>query len=109
MEPVPPPVKRSLGSREATLFDDLPIPHARWQRVIGELKLSARQAEIVAGVLQAQTDKEIAQHMGLKTPTIRTYLERICKRLGVHGRIGLVIRILCVAENQRCKDCHNNQ
>lgn len=82
-----------------------PIGDGRWAAVVRALNLSGRQAEIVAGILNALTDKEIAERTGLRIPTIRTYLERICKRLHVAGRVELVLRVMAVAEDMRCEGC----
>lgn len=98
-------VRRSAHHSESESARPLPMGRTRWQAVVRELKLTHRQAEIVAGVLRAMTDKQIAEEMGLKTPTIRTYLERICKRLGVTGRLQLVLRVMQVAEAKRCEEC----
>lgn len=87
----------------------LPISDARWHAVVGELNLPARQAQILSGVLRAMTDRQIAAEMDLKAPTVRTYLDRICKRLGVTGRMELILRVLAVAEKQRCEQCPHKQ
>lgn len=46
----------------------------------------ARVAELVAAGL---TDQEIADHMGLTHKTVRTYVSRIYRRLGVSNRVML--------------------
>ncbi|HEV3417188.1 MAG TPA: helix-turn-helix transcriptional regulator [Pirellulales bacterium] len=84
----------------------LPLDAHHWVAVVAEMRLSSRQARIVELVLRDQTDKQIAQVMGIGEPTVKTYLARIAVRTGTRGRMQLAMRVLAVshevAGNRRC-------
>jgi DNA-binding NarL/FixJ family response regulator len=42
-------------------------------------------------------NKEIAAAMGLAEPTLKTYMNRVFRRVGVRDRIQLVVRVCGVA------------
>ncbi len=64
-----------------------------WRRVFGSLRLSRQQTRIVALVLEARSDKQIASELDLRLPTVRTYLRRLYHRNGCNSRVGLVLRV----------------
>jgi len=49
--------------------------------------LSKREREVLAQLVQGQTYKEIAQSLQLSPHTVRGYVERVYKQLGVHSAI----------------------
>ncbi|WP_251158478.1 LuxR C-terminal-related transcriptional regulator [Caniella muris] len=51
--------------------------------VAASLGLSEREQEAVACLLQGMTSEESAAVMGVKAPTVRTYLRRACQKAGV--------------------------
>ena len=48
--------------------------------------LTRREKEVLCRVAEGDADKEIADALGLKVSTVRTYLERACLRLGARNR-----------------------
>jgi DNA-binding CsgD family transcriptional regulator len=50
------------------------------------MHLSARQTEIVQRIATGQSDKEIAQQLGLSHATVRTHLQRLYLINGFHSR-----------------------
>jgi DNA-binding NarL/FixJ family response regulator len=75
------------------------LSNPEWQRVVCEVGLSVQQARIVELILAGRADKEIAREMGLRVPTVRTYLSRIFQRTGCTDRINLVVKVFqCVRE-----------
>jgi len=72
---------------------DLPLPPEKWRELAAMLDLPPQQLRILELVLRNCGDKRIAAEMGLKVPTVRTYLKRIFVRLGVENRIGLVLKL----------------
>ncbi len=68
-----------------------------WLRVAKELQLSPQQQRIVELILSGRKDKEIAREMGLRIPTVRTYLQRIFLREGVRDRMELVLRVCALS------------
>jgi DNA-binding NarL/FixJ family response regulator len=78
-------------------FPDLPLPVERWRRIAQAMELSPQQLRIVELILRNHCDKQIAAAMGLKVPTVRTYLTRIFQHLGVRDRGELVLRVFALA------------
>ena len=51
--------------------------------------LSPRESAVARCVGQGLTDKEIARHLGIGLPSVRTYLQRVFEKLGVSRRTAL--------------------
>jgi DNA-binding NarL/FixJ family response regulator len=71
----------------------LPLPAEKWNQLVATLKLPPQQIRIVELILRNRCDKQIAAALGLKVPTVRTYLHRIFERLRVGDRLELVLRL----------------
>ncbi|MBA1148809.1 helix-turn-helix transcriptional regulator [Ectothiorhodospiraceae bacterium WFHF3C12] len=54
--------------------------------------LTARESEVLARVLQGQTDKAIARALGISFATVRTHINRLFRKFGVANRTELVCR-----------------
>ncbi|HXN91811.1 MAG TPA: helix-turn-helix transcriptional regulator [Candidatus Sulfotelmatobacter sp.] len=52
------------------------------------MHLSPRQEEVLSLIADGLTDKEIAVRLGMQTRTVRTHLERLYARHGLHNRAG---------------------
>jgi DNA-binding NarL/FixJ family response regulator len=52
------------------------------------IRVSPRQEEILTLIADGFTDKEIALRLGLRQRTVRTHLERLYARHGLHNRAG---------------------
>jgi DNA-binding NarL/FixJ family response regulator len=76
---------------------ELPLPPALWTQLIEVLHLPPQQIRIVELILRNRGDKEIATALGIKVPTVRTYLHRIYERMDVSDRQGLVIRLFALS------------
>jgi len=55
-------------------------------------------------VLQGKQDKEIAAALGLRRPTVRTYLGRIFQRVRVEDRLNLVISVFTICLSPEAKE-----
>ncbi|MBX9787810.1 MAG: LuxR family transcriptional regulator [Pirellulales bacterium] len=64
-----------------------------WRRIVHDLALSPRQAEVIGHIMQSKTDKEIAAAMQISKATIRTYIDRCKQQLDAFDRVGLACRI----------------
>jgi DNA-binding CsgD family transcriptional regulator len=51
--------------------------------------LSPREAAVARCVGRGLTDKEIARELGIALPSVRTYLQRVFEKVGVHRRAAL--------------------
>jgi DNA-binding CsgD family transcriptional regulator len=67
---------------------------AQWGRAIRVLHLSPQCARIVARVALAQPYKQIAAELGIRPTTLRSYAERLYRRLGVRSRGELMLRVI---------------
>lgn len=81
--------------------DRLPVPlrNGVWPQVVMKLRLAPQQARIVELVMHGDGPKQIAHKLDLGLPTVRTYLDRTCKRVGAEGRVQLVVRVLEAAHD----------
>ncbi len=87
-----------------------PIDSATWKETIATLALSPQQARIVELIICGDGDKQIAPRLGLSVDTVRTYLKRINARLGVHGRVELVVKVFATAiEITKRNECHRKR
>ncbi|GMU38901.1 MAG: hypothetical protein KJ057_16315 [Phycisphaerae bacterium] len=98
------------GTREQVSEEQpLPFDAETWAAVASALELSPQQVRIVEGLLRAMRDKQIAQATGLRVPTVRTYFERIFRRVGVRDRVELLLKIFTLAfDLLRNGSCHRS-
>ena len=75
----------------------MPLDAQTWARVMARLKLAPQQERVVELVVCGARDKRIAEELGLKLPTVRTYLDRIYRRVGVRDRLELVVKVFSTA------------
>jgi len=54
------------------------------------IRVTRRQAEILALIATGLSDKEVAQRLGLTHGTIRTHLKRLFRRYKLHSRMEAV-------------------
>jgi hypothetical protein len=65
-----------------------------WEEIARNLKLSGQQLQIVKGMFNDLTDASIADNLKISPHTVHTYVERLYRRLGVTGRVRLVLRVM---------------
>ena len=46
------------------------------------------------GILTERIDRAIASDLGVSVHTVRTHLERLFRKLGVHSRTGVAVAVL---------------
>ena len=96
------------GARERRMLELL-LPHlyAAWLRAIAREAnhgqpgarpitgvLSAREVEVLRLVGEGRTNKQIAERLGLTRKTVETHLERIFRKLKVHGRVQAAVKAM---------------
>lgn len=85
----------------------MPIDEATWDCVVGNLDLSPRMAEIARLLLCGLEGKEIASRLKIGLPTVRTYLGRLYRRVGVAERVGFILHVFAlVVRLERTDGCH---
>jgi DNA-binding CsgD family transcriptional regulator len=62
----------------------------RWAQSIHSDYLTAREHEIIRHVARGLTNREIAEHLVVSTNTVRSHLDHIYEKLGVHTRTAAV-------------------
>jgi DNA-binding NarL/FixJ family response regulator len=77
----------------------LPLPAEKWEQLLNLLRLPPQQIRIVELILRNHCDKQIAATLGIKVPTVRTYIHRIYQRVGVGDRLGLVLRLFALSHD----------
>lgn len=81
-----------------------PLQGEMWPKVVTRLKFAPQEARVVELVVRGQGDKQIAQSLKIKVPTVRTYLGRAFERADVEDRVGLVVRVMEMAHELSVSD-----
>jgi len=85
---------RDFDERDRS-FLSLLRPHlaalrSRWERRPHLPLLTEREAEVLALVAEGLTNRQISRRLFISPATVRTHLEHIYDKLGVHSRAGAV-------------------
>ena len=64
----------------------------------GDLRLTAREREILTWVVRGKTNPEIAQLLWITPATVRKHLENVYDKLSVHTRTAAAMRFLGVRD-----------
>jgi DNA-binding CsgD family transcriptional regulator len=70
------------------------LPEPVWPEIARSLLLSNQQLQIVQGIFADQTEQAIASRLNISHHTVHTHCERLYRKLGVTGRVRLVLRLL---------------
>jgi DNA-binding NarL/FixJ family response regulator len=73
---------------DCSLFSD-----QAWTALRDSLKLSAREVEITRYIFSDCKEKVIAEELQLSPHTVRTYCERLYRKLNVNSRVEMVVSI----------------
>lgn len=65
-----------------------------WSAIQESLKLSAREIEITRYIFADCQEKAIAEQLSLSPHTVRTYCERLYRKLNVNSRVEMVVTIM---------------
>lgn len=64
-----------------------------WDLLNDHLLLTAREREVVNGILQGKSEAGVAVALGISTNTVHTHLGRVYKKLSVRSAAGLILRV----------------
>ena len=64
-----------------------------WGRLAAALELSPRQLEIARCIFDGLSEPAIGRLLGVTASTVHTHLDRLYRKLQVHGRCELVVAI----------------
>ena len=71
-----------------------PVPHGvEFERVQKKFALSNRETDVLKALMSGDTDKVIAQSLGLSVETVRAYLKTVRVKLAVTTRTAVVHRV----------------
>ena len=65
-----------------------------WQEIAHSLKLSGQELQVVRGIFDDHTEGAIADSLKISPHTIHTHCERLYRKVGVTGRVRLVLRVV---------------
>ena len=80
---------KPVGSPGSAVFSD-----QAWNQIVGRLRLSRREGEIVRGVFDDRTEFAIGAELGMSPHTVHTHVERLHQKLGVTDRVQLILCIM---------------
>ena len=85
------------AGRQADLLPPLPLKEECWRAIFKTLGLSPRQTDITRLLLRSASNQQIAQLLGVSEGTVKTQVQRIFNRVGVHDRMEFAMRVLALS------------
>jgi len=76
----------------------------QWEKISVLLKLSGREQQVCRLLMDGSTRTSIADTLGIKSRTVRQYLEQLHVKLRVNNRVGLVLRVIQVRDSLALED-----
>jgi DNA-binding NarL/FixJ family response regulator len=76
------------------------ISEEEWARLVEQLDLPQRQAEIAGHITCGLSDKQIARAMGISITTVRTHMTRLFRKFGLSDRTELVLHVFACSRQQ---------
>jgi DNA-binding CsgD family transcriptional regulator len=88
---------RSSAPSATRLPDD-----KEWSHLANRLGLSPRETTVVRRILFDESDLVIAERLNISAHTVRTYIDRIFRGLGVGSRVQLVVLVMAMFAGLVC-------
>ena len=63
-------------------------------RIVDNIILTPREREIVLHILSGKNKREIADLLNLSVSTIKTNVENIYRKFGVHNKVSLIVYVI---------------
>jgi DNA-binding NarL/FixJ family response regulator len=84
------------------------LKHNEWAAILGKLRLSNRQRDLVEAIFAGERDDEIARRLRISPHTVHTHMPRLYAKLHVNDRTGVVIRVFAesVAMTRESENAH---
>lgn len=85
----------SMGRQRGTqkIEGDRLFTERQWSAIAENLRLSAREFQIVRCCFEDLKESAIARRLGISYHTVHTHLERLYKKLGVCSRPAMMVQI----------------
>jgi len=74
------------------------LSNKQWELVCESLALSNREESVCRLLCDGHTRAAIAEAMEVTTRTVRHHMEQIHRKLDVHNRVGVVLRLIQVRD-----------
>lgn len=81
----------------------LPFGERVWRGVLDTLAPAPQEARVLELVMRGLRDKQLAEAMGIGLPTVRTYLTRMYRRVGVADRVELILRVVAISHDHQAR------
>ncbi len=65
----------------------------QWRSIAAALELSSRELQIIQCLFDGKHEPAVAQALGISEHTVHTHVKRLHRKLGVHDRCELLIRV----------------
>ncbi|WP_395736828.1 response regulator transcription factor [Prosthecobacter sp.] len=65
---------------------------------VDKKELSVRESEVLGLLIQGLRHKEVAERLGISTTTVRTHIERACRKLSASSRTEAVARFAAMGQ-----------
>ena len=63
----------------------------QWDYLRGSWHLTPREVEVAKLICEGRNNEQIAQELHIAYNTVRVHLGHICSKVGVRGKVGLII------------------
>lgn len=81
------------GREPTKVHTRLLLTAEQWRSIAQLLRLSPRELQILQCIFEGQSEGAIAPQLDISAYTVHAYVGRIYRKLGVHSRCELIIRI----------------
>jgi DNA-binding CsgD family transcriptional regulator len=92
--------RENVAARRARPMAAAPLPEllrgAEWLRLSDAMGLSSRESDLVREVFYDEHVESIAKTLGLSKHTVRTYRDRLFRKLGVTSCVQLVVAMFAL-------------
>ena len=65
-----------------------------WDKIVRELGLTMREAEVAKLLMVGQTRSRIAKTLNCSVSTVRVYIDKLFEKLMVQDKVGIVLRLV---------------
>jgi DNA-binding CsgD family transcriptional regulator len=74
------------------------LSNAAWRTAVAHFRLSPREADITALLVNGSTVRQIAAQLDVRPDTVRTYVKRLHDKTGARNSLAMIRAIMASAE-----------
>lgn len=83
-------IRKKVGARGRVELLARVVGSENIRAMVRSAPLTERERDVVGSLLAGASPAQIAEDLGLAVSSIQTYIKRICRKLGVRGRMELL-------------------